>query len=74
MPHAVRELDALGLLDELVADAVEPTTLAYFTKRGEQIWDEPRGVPPGIGGRSCPSIVARCSACCSTRSTERLGS
>jgi 2-polyprenyl-6-methoxyphenol hydroxylase-like FAD-dependent oxidoreductase len=47
LPHAVRELDALGLLDGLVADSVQPGTLAYFTKRGEQIWHEPRGLAAG---------------------------
>jgi 2-polyprenyl-6-methoxyphenol hydroxylase-like FAD-dependent oxidoreductase len=47
LPHAVRELDALRLLDELVAESIAPTTLAYFTKRGEPIWDEPRGVAAG---------------------------
>ncbi len=47
LPHAVRELDALGLLPALAAQAVQPTTLAYFTKRGEQIWSEPRGVAAG---------------------------
>lgn len=47
LPHAVRELDALGLLDRLAAEAIAPTTLAYFTKRGEPIWDEPRGEAAG---------------------------
>jgi 2-polyprenyl-6-methoxyphenol hydroxylase-like FAD-dependent oxidoreductase len=47
LPHAVRELDALGLLDALIAQSVQPATLAYFTKRGQQIWDEPRGVAAG---------------------------
>lgn len=47
LPHAVRELDALGLLAELEAAAVAPATLAYFTKRGEPIWDEPRGRAAG---------------------------
>lgn len=49
LPHAVRELDALGLLAELEASAVAPATLAYFTKRGEPIWDEPRGRAAGYG-------------------------
>lgn len=49
LPHAVRELDALGLLAELEASAVAPATLAYFTKRGESIWDEPRGRAAGYG-------------------------
>ncbi len=47
LPHAVRELDALGLLDQVVLASVQPTTLAYFTKRGQAIWDEPRGVAAG---------------------------
>ncbi len=47
LPHAVRELDALGLADDLAANGLTPTTLAYFTKRGETIWDEPRGLAAG---------------------------
>lgn len=47
LPHAVRELDALDLLDALEARAVAPQRLAYFTKRGEPIWDEPRGRAAG---------------------------
>jgi 2-polyprenyl-6-methoxyphenol hydroxylase-like FAD-dependent oxidoreductase len=47
LPHAVRELDALGLLDRLLPASVQPSTLAYFTKRGEPIWDEPRGLAAG---------------------------
>jgi 5-methylphenazine-1-carboxylate 1-monooxygenase len=47
LPHAVRELDALGLADSLAANGLTPTTLAYFTKRGETIWDEPRGLAAG---------------------------
>ena len=47
LPHAVRELDALGLLEQLSEQAVAPTTLAYFTKLGQQIWTEPRGLAAG---------------------------
>ncbi len=47
LPHAVRELDAIGLLDRLTPVSVQPSTLAYFTKRGEPIWDEPRGLSAG---------------------------
>ncbi len=47
LPHAVRELDALGLADALVSSGLTPSTLAYFTKRGESIWDEPRGLAAG---------------------------
>src|SRR5258706_7136349 len=47
LPHAVRELDALGLAGDLSANGITPGTLAYFTKRGEPIWDEPRGIAAG---------------------------
>lgn len=47
LPHAVRELDALGLAGKLAANGLTPSTLAYFTKRGEPIWDEPRGLAAG---------------------------
>ena len=48
LPHAVRELDALGLACRArTHNGVTPSTLAYFTKRGEPIWDEPRGVAAG---------------------------
>jgi 2-polyprenyl-6-methoxyphenol hydroxylase-like FAD-dependent oxidoreductase len=47
LPHAVRELDALGLLEQLRARAVTPTALVYCTKRGQEIWREPRGLAAG---------------------------
>jgi 2-polyprenyl-6-methoxyphenol hydroxylase-like FAD-dependent oxidoreductase len=47
LPHAVRELDALGLLDELLAHAIAPSVLVYCTKRGQEIWREPRGLAAG---------------------------
>lgn len=46
-PHAVQELAELGLLDELAATGVALTELAYFTKRGQRIWAEPRGLAAG---------------------------
>jgi 5-methylphenazine-1-carboxylate 1-monooxygenase len=47
LPHAVRELDALGILERLRASAICPTTLTYFTKHGKQIWTEQRGLDAG---------------------------
>jgi 5-methylphenazine-1-carboxylate 1-monooxygenase len=47
LPHAVRELDALGLLDALQAESVASTTLAYFSRHGQKIWEEPRGRSAG---------------------------
>jgi 5-methylphenazine-1-carboxylate 1-monooxygenase len=47
LPHAVRELTELGLLDALVAAGVQTGELRYFSKFGQQIWREPRGVAAG---------------------------
>jgi 2-polyprenyl-6-methoxyphenol hydroxylase-like FAD-dependent oxidoreductase len=47
LPHAVRELAELGLLDELAARAVPTAELAYHNRFGQRIWSEPRGVAAG---------------------------
>ncbi|HTO69464.1 MAG TPA: flavin-dependent oxidoreductase [Myxococcota bacterium] len=47
LPHAVRELDELGLRGELEAAGVACGELAYYTKRGQRIWAEPRGLRAG---------------------------
>ena len=47
LPHAVRELDALGLLGQLAQQAVAPALLLYCTRRGQEIWREPRGLDAG---------------------------
>ena len=47
LPHAVRELIELGLLDKLDAAGVRTKELAYFSKHGKPIWSEPRGLEAG---------------------------
>jgi 2-polyprenyl-6-methoxyphenol hydroxylase-like FAD-dependent oxidoreductase len=47
LPHAVRELTELGLLDDLAAVAIPTTELVYFSKHGQRIWGEPRGLAAG---------------------------
>jgi 2-polyprenyl-6-methoxyphenol hydroxylase-like FAD-dependent oxidoreductase len=47
LPHAVRELDELGLLRQLQARSVAPSLLLYATRRGQEIWTEPRGLAAG---------------------------
>jgi 2-polyprenyl-6-methoxyphenol hydroxylase-like FAD-dependent oxidoreductase len=47
LPHAVRELSALGLLDQLRTRSIAPELLLYCTDRGQEIWREPRGVVAG---------------------------
>ena len=48
-----------------------PTTLVYCTRRGQEIWRRAtRRARPATAGRSSRSIAARCSRCCSTRSSN----
>ncbi|UOR02768.1 flavin-dependent oxidoreductase [Leucobacter allii] len=47
LPHAVRELTELGIVDDIAAHAVRPTSLAYFNAFGQSIWSEPRGTAAG---------------------------
>ena len=47
LPHAVRELVELGLEDALDATSIRTKELAYFSKHGQPIWSEPRGLDAG---------------------------
>lgn len=47
LPHAIQQLDALGLLEALDRVAVRTSHLYYFTRRGQLVWDEPRGMAAG---------------------------
>jgi 2-polyprenyl-6-methoxyphenol hydroxylase-like FAD-dependent oxidoreductase len=47
LPHAVRELCELGLEGEIVPAGVLPAQLRYYSKRGQPIWSEPRGIAAG---------------------------
>lgn len=43
LPHAVKELEDLGLLGALEANGVLTREVVYVSRRGEVIWTEPRG-------------------------------
>ena len=47
LPHATRELAELGLLDDLYAAGIPTAELAYYSKHGQRIWSEPRGLAAG---------------------------
>lgn len=47
LPHAVRELTELGLQEEIAVTGVPTKELAYYSKRGQRIWSEPRGIDAG---------------------------
>jgi len=47
LPHAIRELAGLGLLDKLNAAAIPTFELFYLTRHGQQVWHEKRGLDAG---------------------------
>lgn len=46
-PNAVRELTELGLGDVLAKTAIPTGELAFYSKHGQPIWSEPRGIAAG---------------------------
>ncbi len=47
LPHAIKELAGLGLLEALDSVAVRTHELIYTNRFGQQIWREPRGLDAG---------------------------
>ena len=47
LPHAVRELTELGLLDGLSTVGIPTGELVFYSKHGQRIWGEPRGRAAG---------------------------
>ena len=47
LPHAIRELTELGLLDQLSAVAIPTADFSYFSRLGQWIWGEPLGIAAG---------------------------
>ena len=47
LPHAVRELDELGVAGRVGEIAIATGELSYHNRFGQQIWVEPRGVAAG---------------------------
>jgi 2-polyprenyl-6-methoxyphenol hydroxylase-like FAD-dependent oxidoreductase len=49
LPHSIRELAGLGLLDRLDSVAIRTNELIYANRFGQEVWREPRGVGAGYG-------------------------
>ena len=47
LPHAVKELDRLGLLERLRAVAVETKESAFYNAHGQFVYSEPAGIAAG---------------------------
>jgi 2-polyprenyl-6-methoxyphenol hydroxylase-like FAD-dependent oxidoreductase len=73
LPHSIRELAALDLLDRLDTVGVRTRVLTYATHLGQSIWSEPRGV---YAGHEVPQFSihrGRLHAMLWQAATERLG-
>ena len=58
LPHAIRELEALGLLGALDKVGLRTRSLTYFTKSGQEVWSELRGTHAGRYARGIASVDA----------------
>src|SRR5258708_14906130 len=47
LPHAVRELAELGLLEELYRVGIPTAELVFYSSHGQRIWSEPRVLDAG---------------------------
>ncbi|MEO5322825.1 tryptophan 7-halogenase [Mesorhizobium sp. CC13] len=61
LPHASRELNALGLQDALADVAVTARESCFFNRFGQLVYKEPVGTSPATTIRSSRSTGATCS-------------
>jgi 5-methylphenazine-1-carboxylate 1-monooxygenase len=47
LPHGIRELAELGLLDAVLAEGIPTADETYYSKHGQRIWHEPLGLAAG---------------------------
>jgi 5-methylphenazine-1-carboxylate 1-monooxygenase len=73
LPHAVRELTELGLLEQLDAFGMRTSELAYFSKHGKPIWREPRGIEAGYNWPQFSIHRGTLQQILLDAATERLG-
>src|SRR5689334_17630764 len=73
LPHAVKELDELGLLERLDAAGVRIRELIYCNRFGQQIWAEPRGLEAGYAWPQFSIHRGRLQGLLHEAARERLG-
>jgi 5-methylphenazine-1-carboxylate 1-monooxygenase len=47
LPHAMRVLNEIGIMELLLPEGVQTAELCFFNKQGQLIWREPRGLAAG---------------------------
>jgi 2-polyprenyl-6-methoxyphenol hydroxylase-like FAD-dependent oxidoreductase len=73
LPHAIAELDTLGLLPALDAIAIRTRRLTYTNQLGQEIWSEPRGMGAGHAVPQLSIHRGHLHALLWRVATERLG-
>jgi 5-methylphenazine-1-carboxylate 1-monooxygenase len=73
LPHAMRELDALGLQDELLEVGVRTQEIAFYNRFGQFIHSEPRGEYAGYDWPQISLHRAKLQAVLLRAVLERLG-
>lgn len=73
LPHSVKILAALGLLEELRAIGIETAELAFFNRHGQAIWREPRGIAAGYDFPQISIHRGELHMLLYRRAVERLG-
>lgn len=74
LPHAIRELAQLGLLDRLDQVAIRTDELFYLTRHGQEVWREKRGVEAGHDVPQFSIHRGRLQSVIQQAVIERLGS
>jgi 2-polyprenyl-6-methoxyphenol hydroxylase-like FAD-dependent oxidoreductase len=73
LPHSIRELAALGLLDQLDTIGIRTRKLTYMNHLGQTIWSDPRGL---FAGHDVPQFSVhrgRLQAMLWQEASKRLG-
>ena len=73
LPHSIRELAALGLMEKLDQIAIRTRRLAYTNHLGQEIWSEPRGLYAGYDVPQFSIHRGRLQDLLWNSATERLG-
>src|SRR5215212_552550 len=73
LPHAIKELKALGLLESLDRVGIRTYALIYTNRFGQEIWREPRGIEAGFDVPQFSVHRGRLQAVIHNAVLERLG-
>lgn len=73
LPHAVTELDQLGVLDTLAENAIATSALHYYNRHGQSIWQEPRGLAAGYAVPQLSIHRGELQLSLAQAATQRLG-